>query len=188
MWALLTAGFRDATPEQLKEEALERVKVFQSSDMQLCINNTPLGHFTKNAIRHRLNTAPPSSQVAGGVTLAGDASHPTTPNMGQGGCMALEDAILLTQKLYSVLKAPAEGKPEHERIHLALVEFQQERYDRTYSLSVRSYKVGSIMQSGWSLMCLYRDWWLLPKSMNTETFLDHTLFDVGELPGATAAS
>ena len=32
----------------------------------------------------------------GGVTLIGDSAHPTTPALGQGGCMALEashDAI-----------------------------------------------------------------------------------------------
>lgn len=103
--------------------------------------------------------------------------------------MALEDAVLLTRKLHSVLKqSPADGAqavpvlPEHERIHVALLEFQQERHARTYSLSLRSYKAGCVLQSGWSLMCLYRDWWLLPKSMNTETFLEHTLFDVGKLP------
>lgn len=194
LWNDCSEGFRETTPEQLKEEALERVQVFQSSDIALCIRNTPLGNFTKNTIRHRLNTAPPSSQVSGGVTLAGDASHPTTPNMGQGGCMALEDAILLTQKLYPVLtEAPAAeqaqlGLPEHEKIHKAMVEFQQERHDRTYSLSARSYMVGNVMQSGWWLVCLLRDWWLLPKGLNTETFLDHTLFDVGKLPGAAAAA
>jgi len=196
LWNDCSEGFRETTPEQVKEEALERVQVFQSSDMPLCIHNTPLENFTKNTIRHRLNTAPPSSQVSGGVTLAGDASHPTTPNLGQGGCMALEDAILLTQKLYPALteEAPAAaeqvqlGLPEHERIHKALLEFQQERHDRTYSLTARSYEVGSVVQSGSWLVCLYRDWWLLPKSVNTESFMDHTLFDVGKLPGAAAAA
>lgn len=193
-WNEWSEGFPEIPQEKLKEEALERVQVFQSSDVALCVRNTPLGNFTKNSIRHRLNTAPPSSQVSGGVTVAGDASHPTTPNMGQGGCMALEDAILLTQKLYPVLtEDPAAertqlGLPEHERIHNALVEFQQERHERTYAISVRSYKTGQVMQSGWWLVCLFRDWWLLPKSLNTETFLDHTLFDVGKLPGPAAAS
>jgi 2-polyprenyl-6-methoxyphenol hydroxylase-like FAD-dependent oxidoreductase len=31
------------------------------------------------------------------VTLLGDAAHPTTPNMGQGGCMAMEDALVLAR-------------------------------------------------------------------------------------------
>lgn len=31
----------------------------------------------------------------GTVTLAGDCMHPMTPDLGQGGCSALEDAVVL---------------------------------------------------------------------------------------------
>ena len=31
------------------------------------------------------------------VTLLGDAIHPTTPNLGQGGCLAIEDAFVLAR-------------------------------------------------------------------------------------------
>jgi len=31
----------------------------------------------------------------GTSTLLGDAAHPTTPNLGQGACQALEDAVVL---------------------------------------------------------------------------------------------
>ena len=34
-------------------------------------------------------------------TLLGDAAHPATPNMGQGGCMAIEDAVVLARCLSS---------------------------------------------------------------------------------------
>lgn len=40
----------------------------------------------------------------GRVVLLGDAAHPTTPNLGQGACMAIEDAIVLARCL-----ARAEG-------------------------------------------------------------------------------
>ena len=33
------------------------------------------------------------------VTLLGDAAHPCTPNLGQGGCLALEDALALAKCL-----------------------------------------------------------------------------------------
>lgn len=33
----------------------------------------------------------------GRVTLLGDAAHPTTPNLGLGGCMAIEDALVLAR-------------------------------------------------------------------------------------------
>ncbi|MFZ3588911.1 FAD-dependent monooxygenase [Bacillus sp. DJP31] len=35
----------------------------------------------------------------GRVVLIGDAAHATTPNLGQGACMALEDAVILAQTL-----------------------------------------------------------------------------------------
>lgn len=35
----------------------------------------------------------------GRVTLLGDAAHPTTPNFGQGGCMAIEDAAALARSV-----------------------------------------------------------------------------------------
>jgi 2-polyprenyl-6-methoxyphenol hydroxylase-like FAD-dependent oxidoreductase len=35
----------------------------------------------------------------GGVTLLGDAAHPITPNVGQGACMAIEDAACLAKLL-----------------------------------------------------------------------------------------
>lgn len=33
----------------------------------------------------------------GRLTLLGDAIHPTTPNLGQGGCLAMEDAMVLAR-------------------------------------------------------------------------------------------
>jgi len=38
----------------------------------------------------------------GAVTLLGDAVHPMMPNLGQGGCQAIEDAYVLTDVLKSV--------------------------------------------------------------------------------------
>jgi 2-polyprenyl-6-methoxyphenol hydroxylase-like FAD-dependent oxidoreductase len=40
----------------------------------------------------------------GSVTLIGDAAHPSTPNLGQGGAAALEDALELGQALQAALQ------------------------------------------------------------------------------------
>lgn len=42
---------------------------------------------------------PVASWSADRVVLLGDAAHPTTPNLGQGGCMAIEDAVVLAHAL-----------------------------------------------------------------------------------------
>lgn len=43
--------------------------------------------------------APPASLVTGRVALVGDAAHAMLPNVGQGGCQALEDAVVLGVRL-----------------------------------------------------------------------------------------
>ena len=43
----------------------------------------------------------------GPVTLLGDAAHPMTPNMGQGACAAIEDAVVLARCLAGDVRAQA---------------------------------------------------------------------------------
>jgi 2-polyprenyl-6-methoxyphenol hydroxylase-like FAD-dependent oxidoreductase len=42
---------------------------------------------------------PVSGWSAGPLCLLGDAAHPTTPNLGLGGCMAIEDGLVLARAL-----------------------------------------------------------------------------------------
>ena len=59
----------------------------------------------------------------GSVTLIGDAVHPMMPNLGQGGCQAIEDAYVLTEVLKGVNDTAA--VPE------ALSSFYRKRIVRT---------------------------------------------------------
>ncbi len=48
---------------------------------------------------------PPSlfkSWAKGNCVMIGDAVHPMMPNLGQGGCQAIEDAYILAQRLAAV--------------------------------------------------------------------------------------
>ncbi len=69
------------------------------------------------------------------MTMLGDAIHPTTPNLGQGGCLAIEDALVLAMcfKKY--------GASED-----ALRNYERARYKRTSALANYSRHYGTIGQ------------------------------------------
>jgi len=69
------------------------------------------------------------------VTLLGDAAHPCTPNLGQGGCMALEDALVLAQCVRAV-----------KSIEPALRRYEKLRQSRTRHVQQRSLLMGRIGQ------------------------------------------
>jgi 2-polyprenyl-6-methoxyphenol hydroxylase-like FAD-dependent oxidoreductase len=58
------------------------------------IRATSLTSLVKNTVVDR---TPVRKWGAGSLTLLGDAIHPTTPNLGQGGCLAIEDAAVLAR-------------------------------------------------------------------------------------------
>jgi 2-polyprenyl-6-methoxyphenol hydroxylase-like FAD-dependent oxidoreductase len=71
----------------------------------------------------------------GRVTLLGDAAHPCTPNLGQGGCMAIEDAMVLARCV------------SNERsIESALRRYESMRRRRTRHIQQRSLLMGYIGQ------------------------------------------
>lgn len=71
----------------------------------------------------------------GRMTLLGDAIHPTTPNLGQGGCMAIEDAVVLTKcfEKYGLTDS-------------ALRAYERVRYARTAAITFASRVYGQIGQ------------------------------------------
>jgi len=71
----------------------------------------------------------------GRVMLLGDAAHPCTPNLGLGGCMALEDALVLAKSFCR------EATPE-----LALRRYESLRRRRTRHVQQRSLLMGHIGQ------------------------------------------
>jgi 2-polyprenyl-6-methoxyphenol hydroxylase-like FAD-dependent oxidoreductase len=71
----------------------------------------------------------------GAVTLLGDAAHPCTPNLGQGGCMALEDALVLAKCISS-----------QPSLISALRRYETLRLLRTKHIQKRSLLIGYIGQ------------------------------------------
>lgn len=71
----------------------------------------------------------------GRMTLLGDAIHPTTPNLGQGGCLSMEDALVLSG-CFEKYGASEDALRNYERL----------RYLRTATLTRISRYYGSVGQ------------------------------------------
>ena len=71
----------------------------------------------------------------GNIVLLGDAAHATTPNMGQGACLAIEDAVILANTI-----------ADSGSVEEAFVAFEQKRIKRTTLVVNDSLKLGRIAQ------------------------------------------
>jgi 2-polyprenyl-6-methoxyphenol hydroxylase-like FAD-dependent oxidoreductase len=69
------------------------------------------------------------------ITLLGDAAHPTLPTMGQGACMALEDALVVTKCLLEQRHTPD-----------AFREYESLRIGRTKKIVEQSLAIGKSFQ------------------------------------------
>lgn len=89
---------------------------------------------------------PPECLVYGNILLAGDAGHATTPNLGQGAGMALEDAATLYELIQRKLDWTTLG-----------MRFEQLRLERTRWVVKRSWQMGKVGQSSNSLVMALRN-------------------------------
>ncbi|KAL6902372.1 hypothetical protein ACP4OV_005248 [Aristida adscensionis] len=93
----------------------------------------------------------------GGVCVAGDALHPMTPDLGQGGCAALEDGVVLARCLGDAVLAGEDGGAEKRRIEAGLREYARIRRWRSVELVTTAYVVGFIQQSNSVVIGFLRD-------------------------------
>ncbi len=77
--------------------------------------------------------------TAGAATLLGDAAHPTLPAFGQGACMAIEDAAVLSRELTAAGDLADAG-----RIAQALTRYEGKRLPRTKGMVRKAGTMGSM--------------------------------------------
>lgn len=136
----------------------------------LIFATTPAEHIFRNDIIDRAPNRPWSKGRAG---LIGDAAHSTTPNLGQGGCTAIEDSVVLARHLST--------NPAPDR---ALEAFTAERFPRTAGVINESWKFGRLGQKEGKFACWLRDTMLglLGPLMGEGGLMKHAGFDTGPLP------
>lgn len=82
----------------------------------------------------------------GVVTLLGDAAHPMTPNLGQGACQAIEDAMELACCL-----------ADAARVDVGLKDYERKRIKRTGMMVLASRRLGMMAQLETPIFCRLRD-------------------------------
>ncbi len=108
------------------------------------IATTPDGSW----LRFELQDRPPSTVWGTGrISLLGDAAHPCTPDLGQGVCMALEDAVVLAATLASEA-GPTEA---------AFRRYEGQRSERTAGLQRASWAVSQVSCPGSEFAAQVRD-------------------------------
>ncbi|XP_068635500.1 monooxygenase 2-like isoform X2 [Aristolochia californica] len=164
-------GPKITNPSILKRQALELVGGW-NSELLVAINATPDETVSKTPLADRWLWPMVSPSVsAGGVVLAGDAWHPMTPNLGQGACCALEDAIALAKKV------AAAQKSDKTQLEEALQEYGRERWSRVFPLTIRANLVGSLLHWENPLGCAIRDNIVVPKLVKLGPMLEHTNYE-----------
>lgn len=166
------AGPKITDPTILKQQARELVKNWPTELLDI-IDLTPDTTIIKTPLVDRWlwpTTTPAAS--SGGVVVVGDAWHPMTPNLGQGACCALEDAVVLAKKL-----APAVQSGGITSVEQALKSYGDTRWERVFPLTARANLVGNLLQWENPLVCAVRNNVVIPKVVRLGPILEHTNFD-----------
>jgi 2-polyprenyl-6-methoxyphenol hydroxylase-like FAD-dependent oxidoreductase len=116
----------------------------------------------ENLIRVDVNDIKPINRYAfNNILLIGDAAHATTPNLGQGACQAVEDAVILAAEI-----------EKNKDIETAFKKFEQRRLKRIQWIVNTSWRFGKIAQLDNKFLIRCRDFLFshLPKRLNDKLF------------------
>jgi 2-polyprenyl-6-methoxyphenol hydroxylase-like FAD-dependent oxidoreductase len=136
------AGEREAEPEAAKRRLVERFASWGARVPEL-LRGTPASAILRTDICDR----PPSARWGEGrVTLLGDAAHPMTPNLGQGACQAIEDAVALGEELSGAASVEA-----------GLRAYEARRMARANAVVAAARRIGVVAQWQNPIACALRN-------------------------------
>lgn len=137
--------YRNGNPARLERRKAEVLSLFGgwAAPVPEIIRATAAAGIHRDRVYDR---DPAQSWGVGGVTLLGDAAHPMTPDLGQGACQAIEDAVVLGRNLQA-----------GDGVEAALRQYENERRRRTAKVVLASRRLGRTGQLGNTLACRARD-------------------------------
>ena len=149
-WAVALAaepgeGDDPATVKDKLTSALEGAPKF----LQTLIDGTPPEAILRTELEDR---DPASSWIDGRVVLLGDAAHLTSPFVGQGAGIAMEDAVVLAREL-----ALTDGLEDERMIAAALDSYQDKRIERANATVMNARKRGQLLTMKNPVGCLMRN-------------------------------
>lgn len=149
LYCYATANLAEGTKFEDEHEALlERFAGWHAPIPDL-IRRTPREALLRNDI-YWLDKPLPSYH-AGRIAFVGDAAHAMTPNLGQGGCQAIEDAVVLAHELEE------EDDGGFLDVAAALNAYTEVRRARTVGIARRSARAGRLQQMRSPLGIAVRD-------------------------------
>ncbi|KAI4302126.1 hypothetical protein MLD38_037910 [Melastoma candidum] len=143
----------ESDPVKLKQFVLERLDGVPDR-FRAVVENTEEGQMMLSPLKLRLPWEVVLGSISkGNVCVAGDACHPMTPDIGQGGCAALEDGVVLARCLGQVLflgnhdNSGNEEEEEYRKIERCLRDYANQRRWRASRLIATAFAMGYIMRS-----------------------------------------
>ncbi|PNT78170.1 hypothetical protein BRADI_1g74780v3 [Brachypodium distachyon] len=184
-WSPSTANGTDGvdqSPSAMKQFVLSKLRSAKVTPQVLeAVERSEMSDVLAAPLRFR---APLSLLLAsiskGNVCVAGDALHPTTPDLAQGACTALEDGVVLARCLGDAIVGEEGGaREEKERIKAALRKYAGIRRWRSAQVIAASYVVGFVQESDHPVVSFVRDKML--SGVLAKTLLMMPDYDCGKL-------
>ncbi|MCK0156911.1 FAD-dependent monooxygenase [Cellulophaga sp. F20128] len=144
--------FLEDNTETLKQELIQLYSGY-TEEVAALISNTAVSNIVRNDI---IDIKPLRQWHANKVCLLGDAAHGTTPNMGQGGAQAIEDAYFLAKLI---------AKDSALNV---FQEFQDLRFKKVMSIVKQSWITGKVAHMGFGSSVRNFIFKNIPKSLITK--------------------
>jgi 2-polyprenyl-6-methoxyphenol hydroxylase-like FAD-dependent oxidoreductase len=141
-WYLSKNAPEGEGPTGRKEEVLRSLRGWYGA-ARTAVEATEDARILRNDIYDR---EPAGRWGEGNATLLGDAAHPMTPNLGQGACQAIEDAVVLGDAVRVSDSAAS-----------ALRSYEARRIRRTGAVVRASRSMARVLQIEAPLLCGMRD-------------------------------
>lgn len=177
---------RLAPPDEPEKDARDRLKKLLhgwASPVPQLLKLTRPESILKNDI---LDHEPRLPWHRGRVGLLGDAAHAVTPNFGQGGCLAIEDAVVLSRLIRAM--EGNRSNPLMDALDLNAAErlfssFESERFERCRWLAKKSNQLGDLgkWHKSWSVALRNFLIGATPTSFMWRTLMRPTAYDAGPL-------